>query len=938
MKQQRIRRLLTALAAALPLTTVLVAGAAAPATAAVPLGSAGTITIGGLCLDDDDFGTADGTIIKVFTCNGSSAQKWTWYDDGTLRIFGKCVDVTGAANATGALIVLYTCSALPHQKFAHLPDGTIYSAKSGKCLAVQGAIANGSRVGLAPCDPAQANQKFTAATAPAAKYALSAGSAVRYSRPDDTPAAVYLDKDGTFYYQQAHALYGADEHRKWSFFTGADFDSTTLAPITNSVNPNNSNDSNADTTWRCNNSPTGLESTYAPAGSSYSQRNYCDLAGVWVDPDTGDWYGLVHNEFTPQPFGDGMHYDSIDYGVSTDQGKTWTIRDHVITSPYSVKRNDTAAFPASTYYYGDGDQRLFVDYASGYFYVFYASRVLNKSGGGAVWLQHVARAPISQKMAPSSWSKWYNGAWQTPGVGGAESNIIPADGGGPGYTTPAEDYKPAATGSVASQVSSGVLPDNSQLAVMNIAWNAYLGLYIGTPQNNVAQATDTKTPLRFYATKDLATQKWFDLGLVVNQPNGAWYRWLLDSANLTSSTVLGKTFRSYCSFYCSTYSGEYATITIAPKSTADLPASPVHSGATYRVGAGNGQFLTQSGSGLATTTANPTAWTFTPTGDGFHSVANRSTGHALGVGGDNAGRAWGAGVSLGAVTCAPTVNQQWSIQATTTGSYRLVNRYSGLALSLSGTVVTAPQRNWVNAGTAGDTRSPSAQTLAFSVVDTAIGNTVTVACPGNQSSPAAAAISPVQIAAVDSDRTQSLTYSASGLPGGLSINTGTGEITGTPTGAGTSSVTVTATDGSGASGSTTFTWVVTPADLARDKPTTASSVEATTLAATQATDGNPSTRWASAYADPQWLRVDLGSTRTITGVGLAWEAAYAKAYQIQVSNDGTSWTTIYSTSTSTGGTQDLAGLTGSGRYVRMLGTTRATSFGYSLWSFNVYGS
>jgi hypothetical protein len=61
------------------------------------------------------------------------------------------------------------------------------------------------------------------------------------------------------------------------------------------------------------------------------------------------------------------------------------------------------------------------------------------------------------------------------------------------------------------------------------------------------------------------------------------------------------------------------------------------------------------------------------------------------------------------------------------------------------------------------------------------------------------------------------------------------------------------------------------------------------------------------------------------------------AFQIQTSNDGTTWTTIYSTTTSTGGVQTIP-VTGSGRYVRMYGTKRSTGYGYSLWEFQVYGS
>ena len=90
------------------------------------------------------------------------------------------------------------------------------------------------------------------------------------------------------------------------------------------------------------------------------------------------------------------------------------------------------------------------------------------------------------------------------------------------------------------------------------------------------------------------------------------------------------------------------------------------------------------------------------------------------------------------------------------------------------------------------------------------GNTVTVTNPGNQTSTVGTAVS-LQITASDSASGQTLTYSASGLPAGLSINAATGLISGTPTTAGTSSVTVTAKDTTNASGSASFSWTVNPA-------------------------------------------------------------------------------------------------------------------------------
>jgi hypothetical protein len=128
------------------------------------------------------------------------------------------------------------------------------------------------------------------------------------------------------------------------------------------------------------------------------------------------------------------------------------------------------------------------------------------------------------------------------------------------------------------------------------------------------------------------------------------------------------------------------------------------------------------------------------------------------------------------------------------------------------------------------------------------------------------------------------------------------------------------------------------ANLALNKPVTCSSIENAGLPCASAVDGNLGTRWSSAHGvDPQWIYVDLGQSYTISQVILRWEAAYATAFQIQTSSNASTWTTIYSTTTGTGGIQTL-NVSGSGRYVRMYGTARATIYGYSLWEFEVYGS
>ncbi|HEY0454351.1 discoidin domain-containing protein [Actinophytocola sp.] len=125
--------------------------------------------------------------------------------------------------------------------------------------------------------------------------------------------------------------------------------------------------------------------------------------------------------------------------------------------------------------------------------------------------------------------------------------------------------------------------------------------------------------------------------------------------------------------------------------------------------------------------------------------------------------------------------------------------------------------------------------------------------------------------------------------------------------------------------------------LSQNRPVTVSSSESAAFPGTAAVDGNLGTRWSSQFTDPQWIQVDLGAGAAIQEVRLNWEAAYARAFTVQVSSDATAWSTVYTTSAGTGGDQTLA-VTGTGRYVRLQLTARATQYGYSLWEFQVYGN
>ncbi|MFG2279554.1 discoidin domain-containing protein [Streptomyces asoensis] len=125
------------------------------------------------------------------------------------------------------------------------------------------------------------------------------------------------------------------------------------------------------------------------------------------------------------------------------------------------------------------------------------------------------------------------------------------------------------------------------------------------------------------------------------------------------------------------------------------------------------------------------------------------------------------------------------------------------------------------------------------------------------------------------------------------------------------------------------------ANSAQGKTASASSTENAGTPASAAFDGDDSTRWSSQSADPQWLRVDLGSSQDICKIDLNWEAAYGKDFQLQASADGQNWNTLRTVTGATGGRASYD-VSGTGRYVRVLGTARGTVYGYSLWEFAVH--
>ncbi|MCK4947983.1 MAG: discoidin domain-containing protein [Candidatus Aureabacteria bacterium] len=97
-----------------------------------------------------------------------------------------------------------------------------------------------------------------------------------------------------------------------------------------------------------------------------------------------------------------------------------------------------------------------------------------------------------------------------------------------------------------------------------------------------------------------------------------------------------------------------------------------------------------------------------------------------------------------------------------------------------------------------------------------------------------------------------------------------------------------------------------------------------------AVDGNLETLWESKPSDPQWLDLDLGEVRKLTGVVLYWGKSYAKAYELLVSEDGKNWDSIYATVSSDGVVDDIYFNSTTARFLKILGRKRTLRYGYSL--------
>jgi hypothetical protein len=116
----------------------------------------------GRCLDVTGRGTANGTAVEIWDCNGGTNQQWSLLSNGALQVYGnKCLDVPGHATAAGTKVAIWDCTGGANQQWTLNADGTIVGRESGLCLDVTGAAtANGATVEIWGCAGA-ANQKWS---------------------------------------------------------------------------------------------------------------------------------------------------------------------------------------------------------------------------------------------------------------------------------------------------------------------------------------------------------------------------------------------------------------------------------------------------------------------------------------------------------------------------------------------------------------------------------------------------------------------------------------------------------------------------------------------------------------------------------------------------------------------------------------------------------
>ncbi|WP_239302788.1 hypothetical protein [Paenibacillus sp. ACRRY] len=269
---------------------------------------------------------------------------------------------------------------------------------------------------------------------------------------------------------------------------------------------------------------------------------YWWIGGMWRDPATGLLYAPMHVEYDYS--GVEHTYSRSEWtwafrrvvlGVSADNGLTWTNSGDIVTSDNPSQRGDRSKYAGSYQMTGLGDQSIVVDNTGGYIYLYssYAwyPKINNSKSfwGPSTWAVQVSRSAISDKMAPGTWKKFYNGTWTEPGLGGKGSDVF------------------------------------ANANVTSVSYNTYLNKFmaIGNWQDTQSGVAST-----FITTaSSLESQDWAPQQEFIDHDNSRWYNWFWNPTEETMNTT-GQTFRFYSGKGGTNYG--YYNVTLGEGSTTSV--------------------------------------------------------------------------------------------------------------------------------------------------------------------------------------------------------------------------------------------------------------------------------------------------------------------------------------------------------------------------------
>ncbi|WP_379025908.1 hypothetical protein [Parapedobacter deserti] len=235
-----------------------------------------------------------------------------------------------------------------------------------------------------------------------------AGHCWEIGTPQAHPFIHFDVNGGTAYYQDTIYLIGGNGSTwnrtsyQWELWVGTDIDNMTKQPT-----PTFNEDFPNYITQSC-----GSDDEY------WCEWQFFWPMGLYID-EAGVFYTIAYTEYNfKNEWRSEAKERRLGLAKSFDKGKTWSYYGDIIT------QNKQDPPPANKTYNGAGDISFFIA-DDGYAYIYYKTGFYdNTSLVRDIQNISVARSPLSAKFEPGSWTKFYNGAFQEPGINGREDYIF----------------------------------------------------------------------------------------------------------------------------------------------------------------------------------------------------------------------------------------------------------------------------------------------------------------------------------------------------------------------------------------------------------------------------------------------------------------------------------------------------------------------------------